>query len=193
MFYCFGCQKSGDAITFIRELEHLDFVEAVERLAARVPASHSATTTPRSPQDRQAQATVARGGGGGDRVLPRPAARAPSARATRGATCAAAASTATSARRFSLGWSPDGYDALSRHLQQKKFSRDDIVDAGLAFVNKAQQAAGLVPRPGDVPDLRRARRPGRASAAGRSTRDGPKYKNTAGDAALPEVAGCSTA
>ena len=32
---CFGCQKSGDAITFIRELEHLDFVEAVERLAAR--------------------------------------------------------------------------------------------------------------------------------------------------------------
>src|SRR3978361_1193831 len=35
VFYCFGCQKSGDAITFIRELEHLDFVEAVERLAAR--------------------------------------------------------------------------------------------------------------------------------------------------------------
>ena len=35
VFYCFGCQESGDAITFIRELEHLDFVEAVERLAAR--------------------------------------------------------------------------------------------------------------------------------------------------------------
>src|SRR5881396_3307870 len=35
VWYCFGCQKSGDAITFIRELEHLDFVEAVERLAAR--------------------------------------------------------------------------------------------------------------------------------------------------------------
>src|SRR6476659_7042814 len=35
VFFCFGCQKSGDAITFIRELEQLDFVEAVERLAAR--------------------------------------------------------------------------------------------------------------------------------------------------------------
>src|SRR5229473_5096608 len=35
LYYCFGCQKSGDAITFIREVEHLDFVEAVERLAAR--------------------------------------------------------------------------------------------------------------------------------------------------------------
>ena len=32
---CFGCQKSGDAITFVRELEQLDFVEAVERLAGR--------------------------------------------------------------------------------------------------------------------------------------------------------------
>src|ERR1700709_528599 len=35
VFYCFGCQKSGDAITVVRELEHLDFVEAVERLAGR--------------------------------------------------------------------------------------------------------------------------------------------------------------
>ena len=35
LFYCFGCQKHGDAITFVREVEHLDFVEAVERLAQR--------------------------------------------------------------------------------------------------------------------------------------------------------------
>ena len=34
-FYCFGCQASGDAITFVREVERLDFAEAVERLAAR--------------------------------------------------------------------------------------------------------------------------------------------------------------
>ncbi len=35
LYYCFGCHKSGDAITFVREVEHLDFVDAVERLAAR--------------------------------------------------------------------------------------------------------------------------------------------------------------
>jgi len=35
VFHCFGCQKSGDAITFLREVEHLDFVETIERLAAR--------------------------------------------------------------------------------------------------------------------------------------------------------------
>ncbi len=32
---CFGCQQEGDAITFVREVEHLDFVDAVERLAHR--------------------------------------------------------------------------------------------------------------------------------------------------------------
>src|SRR5260370_41095260 len=35
LYYCFGCQKSGDAITFVREVQPLDFVEAVERLAQR--------------------------------------------------------------------------------------------------------------------------------------------------------------
>ena len=35
LYYCYGCQASGDAITFVREVEHLDFVDAVERLAAR--------------------------------------------------------------------------------------------------------------------------------------------------------------
>ncbi len=33
VFYCFGCGKGGDAITFLRELEQLSYVEAVERLA----------------------------------------------------------------------------------------------------------------------------------------------------------------
>jgi DNA primase len=33
VFYCFGCGKGGDAITFLRELEHLSYIEAVERLA----------------------------------------------------------------------------------------------------------------------------------------------------------------
>ncbi|MGH9294824.1 MAG: CHC2 zinc finger domain-containing protein, partial [Acidimicrobiales bacterium] len=35
LYYCFGCQASGDAITFLRSIEGCDFVEAVERLAAR--------------------------------------------------------------------------------------------------------------------------------------------------------------
>lgn len=35
IFYCFGCHKGGDVITFIREYENLSFLEAVKRLAER--------------------------------------------------------------------------------------------------------------------------------------------------------------
>jgi DNA primase len=35
LFYCFGCGKGGDIITFVRETEQLDFAQAVEWLAER--------------------------------------------------------------------------------------------------------------------------------------------------------------
>ena len=35
MFYCFGCHAGGDAITFVRLAENLDYVDAVEFLANR--------------------------------------------------------------------------------------------------------------------------------------------------------------
>jgi DNA primase len=35
LFYCFGCQKGGDLISFVRETEGLDFAGAVEWLADR--------------------------------------------------------------------------------------------------------------------------------------------------------------
>ncbi|ETS93448.1 DNA primase [Veillonella sp. AS16] len=34
-YYCFGCHASGNAIKFLMELDHLTFVEALERLANR--------------------------------------------------------------------------------------------------------------------------------------------------------------
>ena len=35
LFYCFGCRAGGDVIKFVQDIEHLDFSDAVERLAAR--------------------------------------------------------------------------------------------------------------------------------------------------------------
>ncbi|MBS6543493.1 MAG: DNA primase, partial [Veillonella sp.] len=34
-YYCFGCHASGNVIKFLMELEHLNFVEVLERLANR--------------------------------------------------------------------------------------------------------------------------------------------------------------
>ena len=42
-YYCFGCGAGGDVITFVRETEGLDFVEAIEWLADRSPGSRSST------------------------------------------------------------------------------------------------------------------------------------------------------
>jgi DNA primase catalytic core len=33
VYYCFGCGAGGDAVRFLREVEHLDFRETIERLA----------------------------------------------------------------------------------------------------------------------------------------------------------------
>lgn len=35
IFHCFGCHKGGDVFAFVREFEHVTFVEAVQRLAQR--------------------------------------------------------------------------------------------------------------------------------------------------------------
>jgi DNA primase len=35
LYYCFGCNKTGDVITFVRETEQLNFTEAVEALGQR--------------------------------------------------------------------------------------------------------------------------------------------------------------
>src|SRR4029079_10677802 len=34
VYYCFGCGQGGDAIRFLRDVEHLEFSEAGVRLAA---------------------------------------------------------------------------------------------------------------------------------------------------------------
>ena len=39
LYYCFGCGKGGDIISFVRETENLDFVGAVEWLAERFRVS----------------------------------------------------------------------------------------------------------------------------------------------------------
>src|SRR5215813_912071 len=39
IFHCFGCHKGGDVFAFVKEYDHVDFPEAVRRLAerARIP------------------------------------------------------------------------------------------------------------------------------------------------------------
>jgi DNA primase len=176
VYHCHGCHESGDAITFLRKLDGLDFVEAVERLAARAGITLRYDTAnagkDRQRKQRLTEAVAAavdfyhhlllesREGGMARNYL--------RGRGFDG----------DAARQFVLGWAPDGFDALSRHLNDLKFSRDDIVACGLAFVNRAQKAQDFFRGRLMFPIYDRAGDPvgfgGRLLAG-----EGPKYKNTA--------------
>jgi DNA primase len=137
VYMCFGCQKSGDAITFIRETEHLDFVEAVERLAARAGITlrydSAAVGKDRKRKERLSEA-VGAAIAFYHRLLVEAPEGGPGRKHLRSRNFDGDA-----ARRFQLGWAPDGFDALSVHLQREGYERKDVVDAGLAFVNRANK------------------------------------------------------
>ncbi len=52
-YHCFGCQESGTALTFLINFDRLEFVEAVEALAAQVgvPVPREHTSRQRAPAD----------------------------------------------------------------------------------------------------------------------------------------------
>jgi DNA primase len=175
VWHCFGCQKSGDAITFIREVEHLDFVEAVERLAVRAGITLRYSDANMSKERKRKERLHEAVGEAIDyyhRKLLEDDEAGLARRYLR-----SRGFEGDVARKFKLGYAPDKYDVLSRHLQDKKFSRQDISDAGLAFVNRTQK----------LQDQFRARllfpiwdtRGDPAGFGGRTLTDqGPKYKNS---------------
>ncbi|MDO5115944.1 MAG: DNA primase [Synergistaceae bacterium] len=123
-FHCFGCGKGGDIFTFIMETEHLEFREALERLAERAGVKLSGR---RRDDGRRVSADINRaaldffmeslGSAGGEaarRYLER--------RSIPAEVC----------RRFEIGWAPTSWDLLVRALRNKGYSPEQIAESGLA-------------------------------------------------------------
>jgi DNA primase len=134
-WYCFGCHAKGDVITFVREIEHIDFVEAVERLAARSNIEIRFDNTRAASDRKHRQVLVDAMDKAVDwyhqRLLSGPDAKAARAylrdRGYDGEVV----------RRFKLGWAPEGWDELSRGLRVP----DAVLkETGLAFVNRRGRA-----------------------------------------------------
>ena len=173
VYYCFGCQVSGDAIDFVREMESLNFAGAVEYLAGRAGITLRYTDRNEGKvHSRRKHLTEAIGKAVAfyhDLLLNDPGAR--SAREylkSRGFD-------GEVARRFSIGWAPDDWSQLAGHL---KLSDSDLKASGLGGIN----------RRGGQYDAFRARimfpildeRDNPVGFGGRKLPDGegPKYKNT---------------
>jgi len=183
VYHCFGCKASGDAITFLREVEHADFPEAVERLAGRSGIALR-YTSPGEGADRQKRGKLTEALEQAvewyhQRLLTAPdAGQARSYLRHRGYD-------GDIVRQYKLGWAPDEWDALAVGLgvgTDRGMPAQVFSDAGLGFRNKG----------GRIQDSFRARllfpifdpsgKPvgfgGRILPGG----EGPKYKNSVDNA-----------
>ncbi len=129
-YYCFGCRVAGDQITWVREIQHLDFIDALRLLADRagIELHDDANAGPARKERQAALAAMERAVAWyHDRLLASPDAR-PAREYLRGRGISGEL-----ARRFKLGWAPDEWDALTDAL---KLNERALLATGLGFVNK---------------------------------------------------------
>ncbi|SFS93205.1 DNA primase [Saccharopolyspora flava] len=130
-FHCFGCGEGGDVIAFIMKIEHLGFVESVERLADRVGLQlQYEGGAPGPKRDRGSRSRMVEA----HRIAAEFYAeqlRSPEAQpareylTTRGFDEAAA-------QRFGCGFAPSGWDKLTKLLLSKGFEVEELIKCGLS-------------------------------------------------------------
>jgi len=141
LYYCFGCGQGGDAIAFLRALDGLSFVEAIERLALRAGVTLTyeggGTTSRTVTSERQRLLDAHRLAAEFylEQLSVNPDAKAG------WDLLAARGFDADVIGHFGVGYAPRGWDVLSRHLLARRFTPEELVLAGLA---KRSPRGGLV-------------------------------------------------
>ncbi|MFC8170730.1 DNA primase [Streptomyces sp. NPDC057325] len=131
LFHCFGCQEGGDTIAFVMKIDHLSFSETVERLAAKAGITlryEEGGYNPghqRGERIRLIEAHQAAARFYADRLGSAEAEIGRTFLAERGFDQAAA-------EHFGVGYSPAGWDHLTRFLRGKGFSDKELILSGLS-------------------------------------------------------------
>ncbi len=127
-YYCFGCGAGGDAITFIKNIERLDYTDAVRFLCEK-----AGMTMPLDPVDDEANRLRRR-----CYEANREAARffystlfSEEAKEARAYIDKRRLSKET-VKHFGLGFAPDRWDSLVRHMKSKGFTENELVLFDLA-------------------------------------------------------------
>ncbi|MDO0932927.1 DNA primase [Streptomyces sp. DG2A-72] len=132
LFHCFGCQEGGDTITFVMKVDHLSFSEAVERLAGQAGITLRYEEGGYNPSHQR-----------GERIRLVEAHKiaaqwyveqlATSPEADTGRKFLAERGfDQSAAEHFSVGYSPQGWDHLTRYLRGKGFSDKELLLSGLS-------------------------------------------------------------
>ncbi|MFF3287155.1 DNA primase [Streptomyces sp. NPDC003023] len=131
LFHCFGCQEGGDTIAFVMKIDHLSFSETVERLAAqagitlRYEEGGYNPTHQRGERIRLVEAHKIAAQFYVDQLDGPEAEIGRKFLAERGFDQAAA-------QHFGVGYSPAGWDHLTRFLRGKGFSDKELTLSGLS-------------------------------------------------------------
>jgi DNA primase len=134
-FHCFGCGEGGSVIDFVMKIEHLGFVEAVERLADKVgvrltyTGSGSSVQREKGTRSRLLEANRAAAQFYAERLRTPEAASAIRFLTSRGFDSSAAA-------HFGCGFAPSEWDGLTKHLLAAGFTFDELSKAGLSKEGK---------------------------------------------------------
>jgi len=128
-WHCFGaCGTGGDVFSFVMKQQGMEFSEALRLLAQQagvtVP-SHIERDTRKDERERLHQVNEAAAKFFHEQLLHSPA-------ATRARDyLSGRAFTADTVTAFQLGYSPDSYESLKGHLQERGFSEKELVGSGL--------------------------------------------------------------
>ncbi|MGW3657001.1 DNA primase [Streptomyces sp. NPDC005151] len=131
LFHCFGCQEGGDTIAFVMKIDHLSFSETVERLAAKAGITlryEEGGYNPSHQRGERIRLVEAHKIAAQFYVEQLDGPEAEIGRkflAERGFDQAAAA-------HFGVGYSPAGWDHLTRYLRGKGFSDRELITSGLS-------------------------------------------------------------
>lgn len=130
IFYCFGCHAGGDAFGFLMRQDRLAFPDAVRRLAARAGVDLPASPSERP--EREGQVELLR------RIMALAAEfYAERLRGREGerarAYLAARDIDPEVARRFGLGYAPEGWDVLLGFMRSRGVAEEALVQAGLVL------------------------------------------------------------
>ncbi|MER5553085.1 DNA primase [Streptomyces sp. NPDC002793] len=131
LFHCFGCQEGGDTIAFVMKIDHLTFSETVERLAAKAGITLRYEEGGYNPSHQR-----------GERIrlveahkiaaeFYREQLNGPEAEIGR-AFLASRGFDQDAAAHFAVGYSPAGWDHLTRYLRGKGFSDKELISSGLS-------------------------------------------------------------
>ncbi|HJP49960.1 MAG TPA: DNA primase, partial [Pseudomonadales bacterium] len=131
-YYCFGCQATGSAIKFVMEFDRLDFIPAVELLAARaglvVPQDRNQESSEKQQKRKSIYNVLEQSS-----VFYRDQLRQHTSRNIAVDYLKSRGLTGEIARDFGLGFAPPGWDNLYSLLAKTNHERQLLIDAGMVI------------------------------------------------------------